>query len=307
MKENITIGESQQFADFLKKIDWSNPYDENRKALATAIVESINQDMYAQDLSGMLADVRTFGPGEEIQFKTQEGLVAYVIEPGSYAPRSQVTNTVTTLPKKLITVATELELGQLRSGRYGSIADLKTKAVEQILGAKNYMLWEVARAAVTSTTTAGNYATVASSATAATKKAALDAAITYLEDYTNTGAKAIVGRFTALSFLEDLDSTTLPDELRKLIYAGSGYLGNYKGVPVIRLKSFKDLYGNQKISASDILVLGEGTLKMGIQEPGLEVFEQIKGTTTHMWEMAFWYTVGACAVETHKMYRIAIS
>lgn len=306
MKQNITMAESQQFAEFLKAIDWSNPYDPNRKALATKIVESVQQDMYQQDVASMLADVRMFGPGEEIQFRTQEGLVAYVIEPGSYVPRSQVTNTVVTLPKKLIGIATELELNQLRSGRYGSIADLKARAVEQFLGAKSNMLWEVARAAVTSTTANSNYATVASGATVATKKAALDAALTYLEDYTQMGAKAIVGRFSALSFLEDLDSTTLPDNLRSMIYSGSGYLGNYKGIPVIRLKSFKDVYGTQKISASDILILGEGTLKMGIQEPGLEAYEQIKGTTTHTWEMAMYLTMGACAVESQRMYRISI-
>lgn len=303
--ENLTVAERQEFAKFLQSIDWSNPYDENRKALATKIVENIQQDMYVQSVIPALADTRMFGPGEEIQFKTREGLVAYVVEPGAYAPRSQVTNTVITLPKKTISVATELELNQVRSGRYGSIADLKQDAMEQILGTENAMLWEVAWRAVTSSTTDSNYASVASGDTTATKKSALDAAISYLEDYTNKGVKAIVGRYSALSFLEDLDYQTLPDSLRELIYR-SGFLGVYKGIPVFRLKSFKDPYKVEKISASNILLLGEGTLKYGIMEPGLEVFEQIKGTTTHTWEMAFWKTIGACAVETERIYRIEI-
>jgi len=305
-KKELTVAEKQELSNFIQAIDWNNPADEKRRALATKIVESVRQDIYTQDIVSMIADSRTFGPGEELQFKTREGLVAYVIDPGSFAPRSVITNTVTTLPKKLITVATELDLGQLRSGRYGTIADIKQQAAEQILGAKSAMMWEVAWRAVTSSTADSNYATVSSSATASTKKSALDTAISYLEDYTQAGAKAIVGRFSSLSFLEDLDYQTLPDDLRSMIYR-EGFLGVYKGVPVFRLKSFKDTYRVQKISANYILVLGEGTLKYGEEEPGLEVYEQVKGTTTRGWELAFWVACGAAAVETAKIYNIVLS
>lgn len=307
MKNTLTAAEQQMFSDFLKNIDWNDPHDKNRKALATTIVESVRQDIYTQDVAAMIADQRTFGPGEELQFKTREGLVAYVIDPGSFAPRSQITNTVVTLPKKTITVATELDLNQLRSGRYGSIADIKQQAAEQILGAKSKMVWDASIAAVTSSTADSNYRTVASTASASTKKTALDAAISYLEDYTQAGAKAIIGRFSSLSFLEDLDNTIYPDQMRQQIYQGSGFLGNYKGVPVFRLKSFLNVYDVQQVSANNILVLGEGTVKVGIQEPGLEMFEQVKGTTTHSWEMAFWISLGVACVETQRMYNIALT
>lgn len=308
MTGQLTKAEHDALDALVSKIDWSNPADENKRALATKIVEAVNEDIYTQQLVDIVADTRMFGPGEELQFRTTAGLVAYVIEPGSYAPRSQVTNTVTTLPKKLITVATELELNQIRSGRYGSIADLKREAAEQILGAQNQMLWDVAWRAVSSGSTDSNYASFASGATTATKKAALDTAIGHLEDYTNAGAKAIIGRYSALSFLEDayLDTDYLPESMKEELHRRVGFMGTYRGVPVFHLKSFKDNYGVEKISASHIMVMGDGTLKFGIQEPGLEVFEQVKGTTTHTWEMAFWYTCGALATESKKSYHLEI-
>ena len=305
-KQELTVAEKEMFSEHLKSIDWNNPTDEKRRALATKIVESVRQDIYTQDIATMIAEYKTFGPGDELQFRTQEGLVAYVIDPGSFAPRSMLTNTVTTLPKKLITVATELDLGQLRSGRYGDIANIKTKAAEQILGAQSSMMWEVAWRAVTSSTADNNYATVSSTASTATKKSALDAAISYLEDYTQAGAKAIIGRFTALSFLEDLDYSTLPDSLREVVYK-EGFLGVYKGVPVFRLKSFKDIYKTQKISANYILVLGTDALKWGVEEPGLEIYEQVKGTTTRSWEIAFWKMIGVACVNSAHVYEIALS
>jgi len=307
MKEQLTAAEQKVFSDFVQNIDWSNPMDANKRALATTIVESIGKDVYSQEIISLIATTRRFGPGEDIQFKTTKGLVAYVVEPGAYAPRSQVTNTVITLPKKSLTVATELHIDQLRTGRYGTIADLKKDAAEQFLGAQNAMAWEVAWRAVTSSTTDSNYASVSSSASAATKKSALDTAISYLYDYTPGGAKAIIGRFSALSFLQDLDYQTLPDSMREDLYKRDGFLGVYRGVPVINLKSFKDPYGNQKISASYILVLGTDVMKYGIQEPGLEVYEQTKGTTTRTWEMALWMTVGCAVINSNHIYNISLS
>ena len=307
MPEMLTKAEREQLDAFVKEINWNDPYCPKRRAFATKVKESVLEDIYTQDLVPLMADIRNFGPGEEIQFATTEGLVAYVIEPGSFAPRSQLTQTVTTLPKKTITVATELDINQVRSGRYGTVSDIKKKALEQILGARNAMLWKVAYQAVTSSTTNGNYATVASGATTATKKAAIDTALTYLDDYTSNGAKAIIGRFSSLSFFEDLDYQTLPDSMREDIYKRTGLLGYYKNVPVVRLKSFKDPYGVQLISANYILVIGEGVLKFGVQDPGLEVYENFKGTTTRSIEWAWWQDLGACAVESHRIYEIQIT
>lgn len=304
----LTEKEEKAMATLLGSINWSDPNDKNKRALATDIVETVKRDIYTQDVVGMLADRRDFGPGEEIQFKTTEGLVAYVIEPGAYAPRSMRTNTVITLPKKMITVATELELGQLRSGRYGSIADIKKEAAEKILGTRSKMLWDVAWRAVTSTS-ADNYASVASGASASTKKSALDSALSYMEDYTQNGAKAIVGRFSALSFLEDsyLDNDYLPDAMKLELFKKTGFMGMYRKVPVIHLKSYKDAYGVEQIDANNILVLGNGTLKYGDVKPGLEIYDQIKGTTNHTWEIAFWLQCGAAAVNTDRIYRIQLT
>lgn len=304
--KRLNPDEEKALANLINSINWGDPNDANKRALATDIVETVQEDIYTQDIVSLLADYRQFNPGEEIQFKTTEGLVAYVIEPGAFAPRSMRTNTVITLPKKMITVATELELTQLRSGRYGAIADIKKEAAERILGARSNMLWDVAWRAVTA---GDNYASVSASASAATKKAALDSALSYMEDYTQNGAKAIVGRFSALSFLEDsyLDNDYLPDEMKMELFKKTGFMGMYRKVPVIHLKSYKDVYGVEQIDANNFLVIGDGVLKYGEVKPGLEVFDQVKGTTTHSWELAFWIMAGVAAVSTDRLYRIQLT
>jgi hypothetical protein len=307
-KSKLTPEQSRALANYINSIDWSNPgHDEKRRALAKKIVEEVKDDVYSQQLVNVMATTRNFGPGEEIQFKTVEGLKAYVVDPGSYSPRSQVTNTVTTLPKKRITVSTELDLSQLRSGRYGDVADFRERAAEQILGAQNSMLWEVAYRAVTSSTTDSNYATIASGDSVSTKKSALDSAISHLEDYTDMGAKAIIGRYSALSWVDDVTNSYYPDSKREEIYGSPGMVRDYKGLPAVRLKSFKDAHGVQKISADHIIVLGEDVLKFGIVDPGLEVFERINGTTNYSWEIAFWIEVGAAAIQSDHMYHIEIT
>lgn len=302
----MTTAEKQALEVLISKIDWSNPVDPNKRTLATKIVESVQQDVYSQQIVNLLAEAKTFGPGEEMQFKTDSGLVAYIIEPGSFAPRSQITNTVTTLPKKLITVATELEIGQLRSGRYGTISDLKAKALEQILGAQNAMLWSTAWRSVTSTSSDNNYASVSTAATVETKKAALDTAISRIADYSNTNIKAIVGRYSSLDFLEGMDKDFLPDDMLSDLYKREGFLTVYRGIPVFRLKSFKDGYGVQHIGADNIMVIGDGGLVFGTEEPGLEIGENYHATTTRVWEMAMFLQVGAAAINSKRLYRIQL-
>lgn len=308
----FTPEEQKALANLVESVDWKDPYDRNgaRKALATTITETIQKDLYDQDIVRFLAESRSFNPGEELQFSITKGLRAYVIEPGGFAPRSFVTNTVVTLPKRQVTIAYEINISQLRSGRYGTIADFRRLAMEQLLGTRNALLWSTLYGAVTSETTYSNYATIASGDSVATKIAALDAALSYVDDYNQTGPKAIVGRYAALTFLENLvnsgSSTILRSDSGIDNIMNNGYLGNYKGVPVFRLKSFKDSDGTEQISANNIMIVGD-SVKFGIENPGLETYEFFNGTKTRSWEVAHWESYGCLVTQPEKHYRILIS
>ncbi len=303
-KDRISPEERQAFAEKMKAVNWRDP--EERLAVATDIIKWVIDDVYDDDIIGMIADVETFNEGEEVKFHILEGLIAYIHEPGSFAPRSVLTKTEVVLPTQLVSVATELDIGQLRSGRYGTINDLRRRATEALLGRRNKLLWETTYGAVTATATDGNYATFASSATAATKRAAIDAALTYVHDNNSQGPKAIIGRYTALDWLPDLGTSYWSDRMLDEINR-TGFVGEYKGVPVIRLRSYKDEDENQFISASNIMVIGDASVKFGIVSPGLEVYEQLNGTTTRGWQIAFWESYGCAVIQPKFLYRIVIS
>lgn len=303
MKKKLNKEQRQAIAAAFDGLNWHDPVERN--AVATEIVRMVVTDIYNQDIISEIADVETFGPGEELQFQTLDEMLAYVIEPGSYLPRTVLTKKAITLPKHRIGVATNLDLRQLRSGRYGTIMDLRRKATEALLGARNKLVWDTLVASITSSD--GNYATFTSGDTVTTKKAALDAAITYVHDNSNNGPVAIMGRFKDLAWIEDIDGSKWFSDTRKDEVLNTGFLGIYKGVPIFRMRSYKDRNEDQKIADNHIMVVSEGTVKFGEVEPGLEVYDQLRGTENLSWEVAFWEEYGAAILEPEKNYHLQIT
>lgn len=300
----LTAEDRQAFAEYFQNMNWHDPVERN--AVATEIIRFVVTDTYNQDIVNRIADVERFGPGEELQFHIHDELLAYIVEPGGYLPRSFLSKKTVTLPKHRVGVSVELDIKQLRSGRYGTVNDIRRKVSEALLGARNKLVWDTLFASVTSGDS--NYASFASGASADTKKSVLDTAVSYIHDNTNGGPMAIVGRWSALDWIEQIDgSKWFSDMARDTILTNSGFLGNYKGVPIIRLRGYKDRDEQQKINANHIMVVSEGTLKFGEVDPGLEVFDQLRGTETLGWEIAFWEEYGAVVVEPERNYHIEIT
>jgi hypothetical protein len=304
MGKRISDESLQAFAAAMKSVNWRNP--EERLAVAIEIILWVQEDVYSEDIVSLISDTRDFNEGESVEFHTLRPLQAYIHEPGSFAPRAQLIKDVVTLPTQLVSVAAELDIGQLRSGRYGTLLDLRTKAAEALLGQRNKLVWETAYGAITSGNADGNYASFASGDTAAVKRAALDTAIDYVHDNGNGGPTAIIGRHSALTWVQDLGNNYFSDA-RKDEIMNTGFLGMYRGTPIYRLRSYKDQDGNQKINASNILITANGNIKFGQVRPGLEVFEQLNGTRSRNWEIAFWEKYGVAVVNPEEMYRLEIT
>jgi hypothetical protein len=304
MGKRISTEKLQMFAEAMKQVNWRS--SEERLAIAIEIIEWVQEDVYSEDVVSLISDTRDFNEGEALEFHTLRPLQAYIHEPGSFAPRAQLIKDVVTLPTQLVSVAAELDIGQLRSGRYGTILDLRNKAAEALLGERNKLVWETAYGAITSSNTDGNYGTVASGDTAATKQTALDTAIDYVHDNGNGGPSAIIGRHSALTWIQGLGNNYFSDA-RKDEIMNTGFLGRYRGTPIYRLRNYKDQDGNAKINASNILLTANGNVKFGQVRPGLEVFEQLNGTRSRNWEIAFWEKYGVAVVNPEEMYRIEIT
>jgi len=294
----LTPEEEEAFAAFMRDVDWTDP--QQRRAIALKILKYIKEDVMRDDLVGLLVNVERIPLGATPQWIVREGVKAYVHEPGSYAPRSTVTQRVFTLTTELVSVHPEMNLDQLKTGRYGTIADIRRMGTEQLLGRKYAYVWNTLIGSIASTDT--NYGTFASTASTATKKAALDTALSWVNDKNIRGAKAIVGRYTAVDWISDIDGFS---EKTKFIIESEGLLGSYRGVPIIRLHQYQDGYGIDRINEDEIFVIGNDTGRMGVTQD-LEVMDDIN-INDKTWHLRVDEQYGVALFYPEKNYRLAIS
>ena len=298
MKEQITPQDIEAFAAEMQQVNWNDP--DERRAIALTILDFVKEDIVREDLEALLVDVYNFNIGESPQWITRKGLKAYVHEPGSYSPRSTITQKVMTITTEQVSVHPEFELNQLRAGRYGTIADVRQMAVEELLGRKYSIIWATVLGSIASTDT--NYATFASGAAAATKKTALDTAINYVEDKTPSGVKAIVGRATVLGWIPDVTGWS---EQTKYKLENTINLGSYRGIPIVSLHQYTDGYGNKWITDNEILVLGSGSTKLG-RNQALEVLDDLN-IDDKMWHLRMDEQYGVVVHYPTRNYRLHVS
>ena len=294
----VTKKDIEAFAAEMQQVNWTDP--EERRAVALTILEFVQEDVQREDLESLLVDPYSFNIGETPQWVTRKGLKAYVHEPGSYSPRSTITQKVLTIATEQVSIHPEFELNQLRAGRYGSIADIRQMAVEELLGRKYSIIWATVIGSIAATD--ANYATFAGTAVAATKLAALDTAISYVEDASQAGVKCIVGRFTALGWLT---TTTLWSEFTQRDIEMTGQMGKYRGIPVIKLHQYTDGYGNRWIQENEILVVGMGSSKLG-RNQALEVMDDIN-IDDKMWHLRMDEQYGVVVHYPLRNYRLHIA
>src|SRR5690606_23228276 len=117
------------------------------------------------------------------------------------APRSQISNKTVTLTTEEHHVHPEIDLMTLQSGRYGDLQDLRNDALDALRGFRYSKIWSTLVGSVA--TSDPNYWSVASTASSAVKKNALDSGIDYVADVINNAPTAIIGRRNALQWLAD--------------------------------------------------------------------------------------------------------
>lgn len=290
-RTNLTPQEAEQFASAMQKINWKS-HDE-REAFAETIVRELREEIQKDDLISLLqVEVQNFKEGQTIEWVTRKGLKAYVHEPGSYAPRSTITNKVTTMSAEMVSVNTEMELGQLRAGRYGTVQSIRAEALEVLRGRKYSIIWSTLIGSVA--TSAANYFTISDFATHAAKRAMLDSGCNYVADQQGSSLVAIIGRRTDLEFLSDHTTYSAapggPSEAVKSVIDNNIAVPTYRGVPVVYLNQYSDTYGANQITEGSIMILGRETLKLGY-ERNLD-FEQSIDSNTLVWNIHLYEKYG---------------
>ena len=269
-RKRLTMNDQLALAEVVKN-EYNNLNDENdRKAFAEVVVDTIREDIMQDDLISTLGVVqRTFGLNETMQFKTTRGCKAFIHEPKSPIPRSTFQNRIHRLDAELLGVRPSLELGEIQSGRYGELADIREFAMEALQGKKYQILWNTLVNSIASTD--ANYWTLAASSTPNAKINAVDSGLDYVADQQSSSVVAIVGRRNALQFLSKSEAYTpatylgVSDrKLQELDY--SLYPGSYRSIPVVMLNQYEDGWGVNNITENEIMILGRNTLHMGIQE-----------------------------------------
>lgn len=305
---NISSEDKLAIASEIAKIDFKN--DADRKALAEVFTQELREIIERDDIiSALGVESVTFEKGQTPQWVTRKGLKAFVHEPGSYAPRSTLTNRVQTLYTERISVNPEIEITQLKSGRYGTINEMKRFALEELMGRKYGIIWSTLIGSVPTTTAAPQYLTVASTASSAAKKAAIDSGLDYVADQQGSNVVAIVGRRSTLSFLADYNAygtqANAPSENRRVTLDNQLYPETYRGIPVVMLNQYKDGYGVNVITTNEIMIIGRDTVKLGITHP-LDSMEGMNADTL-MWNIHYWEDYGVGVFNPERNCRIKLT
>lgn len=283
----VTAEEREKLNDAFKSIDFNDPVQ--RYAVAETLTNTIYDQVQEFSVVDLMCDVETYNLGQVMQFGVTKGVKAFVHVPGSYAPRSVVVKKTVTLYEEQTSVNLQLNLLELKSGRYGSLPELKRQMANELLGAKNAAVWNAFKAAIV--TGGSNYKSEPASSSADTKAAKLNALISNIHDVGGM-PKAIIGRYSTLDWITEITGYSEATKEQRDRY---GLLGNYRGIPIVYLQQYQDGYGQLRIATGDMFIVSEGCGKLGVQLDNF-VIEDINADTldwnihiTEIWGAAVLY------------------
>ena len=292
-----------QFAQALKDIDWDSPQD---RFSAAAVIVTYLQDVIEQkEVASLFLTKKTLQIGEQYEFIHRKRLRAYWHEPGSYAPRTAMTQVSFTVPMDMLSCHPEYEIQQLKAGRYGTVEEQTAAAEEAMLGALNAYTFALVRDSVPSTSSFGNYFTIAT----AVNKATLDSAVRYVENTVGSVA-AIVGLKKELDPIRDFNTVSnawtgvYSDQTVETIRT-KGLLDIYSGAPVVPLYQWVDGFGAKTIPEKEIIVVGKdaGVFVTWEEMQNMEGID-IDNLT---WHIHIWTKAGAAVFFPERIARIKIT
>ena len=274
--------------------------EEGRNELAE-IVSIALEDTYNEfDITPMLFETRHFNYGDKPTFKThKKGIVAYWAAPNSYIPKSRNYETEITMEFESLGVRPEALLSDLKTGRIDSLAALIKDGRDAIEIELYRKVYEVLAQAYNATKNAENFAE-----TNALSKEVMDAAINHIRKKV-AGTPVIVADFDLCTQLEGFegykDNESVQDELRN-----RGFLGKYRGCPIVYLPEILDPVTQQSIVPKDkMFIVGN---KVGVAATYGDVdFMQETNIDDKSWNCRVDKEVGYCVTKPEGLFVINIT
>lgn len=303
---NIQRAEAQKLIEAMKEFDWDNP--EDCHAAASVISESIREDPQMQDILNLVADVRDYNLGDEIEFIGRKGAKAFIVAPGAYAPRSTIVRRAVTLDTDEVAVNVELNRDDLKVGRYGSISDVKRQIVKELTGMRYSLLWDALKWGVGKSTggdlsgTYNYYTGLTTASGALSFMGVVNSALNIVDDKPHEGIVGIMGRrklldnFTLFTGYSQ-DYLSLRD--RKML------IETYRGVPLLPIKQYTDGYDVARITANELFIMTRGVVKVGFKKRG-EVGDAID-INTNTWNIVYRENYGMALIDPEYCFRINIA
>lgn len=287
----------EEFANLIGKIDF---YDhKSRQVFAEKILEEVRDRVASEDIAPLIAEVKTFPANAQAGFKYKRGLVAHVVEPGSYVPRSRPGQTVQLIVPMTVATAPEIELTRLESGDFESVEDLVSMAKDELIGKRTALIWNALDASIAGSSGAlGGLNTSLffnQADTAATKKAVLDDAITTVEDGP-ANVKAIIGRGLAVNWIQEIADYAETTKTER----DAGMITRYRGIPIIKLKNYIDTFDQSRVGRNRLYVIGDDSIKVGF----IQALRQLDGVDvdTATWHARIWEIYGILVLfPTHNV------
>jgi hypothetical protein len=235
--------------------------DPNQKeAFAEMIVEYAQPGHIMTDWVGMLLNTRSLKVGDSLVKKVRRGIKVHTFTPGAIPLSSQITvEDRINFMLDMAVVDVNVSEWDLESGELGTADSIVTEMQGKF---RDYIMNKVFAAlagAWSAASTPNNFTNVGGDVT----KTALDAMIKYI-NRTTAGAKAIVGSRTALYPIMDfagfdtVSTTNFPVASVREEIARTGWLGSYKGVPIVVIsQEYNNLADYQALVPEDkILIMG---------------------------------------------------
>lgn len=251
-KPNEVRAMQEEFAKLMNDINWRS--DESREVFAGRVLDLVKDRVDEQEFSDLVADTKVFPANEEPGFKYKKGLVAYVLHPGSYAPRSMITQRVVPLVPDLVAVHPEIELSRLKSGDFESVQEIVDAAKEELIGRRTGKIYSLLNASFTN---GGANDTTWDQDDADSLKKAVDAGLRYVN--ARGRAKAIFGHTEAVGVIADFGKYS---ELTKE-QIDKGVLAMYRGIPIVEAKNYVDSFNQARVGSDRFFIVGTGTVKVG--------------------------------------------
>ena len=274
--------------------------EQGRNEVAEIITIALEDTYNKFDLTPMIFDTKHFNYGDKPTFKThKKGIIAYWAAPNSYIPKSRNYTTEITMEFENLGVRPEALLSELKTGRLDSLASLIMDGREAINTELYRKVYEVLAQAYNSTKNKTNYAS-----TNALSKDVVDAGINHIRKKVS-GTPVIVADFDLCTKLETFDgykdNENVQDELRN-----QGFLGKYRGCPIIYLPEILDPVTQQSIVPTDkMFIVGR---KVGVAgDYGDTDFMQETDINDKSWNCRIDREVGYCVTKPEGLYVIEIT